>query len=231
MKTLAIITARGGSKRIPGKNIRDFYGKPVIAYSIQAALESNCFDKIMCSTDDVKIAKIAQKYGAEVPFFRSPETSTDYATTADVWQEVISEYAKRGEFFDCFCCIYPVAPFISGKQLKAGLNIMLNENANGAMPVVQYSYPTQRALKISSQKLSMFYPDFLTARSQDLEKSYHDAGQFYWYKTEAFHKNPNIMQLSPVAIILPENEVQDIDTEEDWQIAELKYKILQGKLL
>lgn len=227
MKALAIITARGGSKRIPRKNIKEFCSKPIIAYSIEAALQSGCFTTVMCSTDDEEIAVIAKQYGAEVPFYRSPETSNDYATTADVLKEVIAEYEKRGITFDYFCCLYPTAPFVSPEKIRSGYDMMIEKNADGAMPVVQFSYPIQRALKIDGNKISMVQPEHLKSRSQDLMKTYHDAGQYYWYKVDAFRKEQNIMMLNPIAIVTPEDEVQDIDTLEDWKMAEIKYELLK----
>lgn len=227
MKALAIITARGGSKRIPRKNIKEFCNKPIIAYSIEAALLSGCFSTVMCSTDDEEIAAIAKQYGAEVPFYRSPETSNDYATTADVLKEVIAEYEKREITFDYFCCLYPTAPFVSPEKIRYGYDMMIEKNANGAMPVVQFSYPIQRALKIDDNKISMIQPEHLKSRSQDLMKTYHDAGQYYWYKVDAFRNEQNIMMLNPIAIITPEDEVQDIDTLEDWKMAEIKYELLK----
>lgn len=228
MSVLAIITARGGSKRIPRKNIKEFCGKPIIAYSIEAALRADCFDTVMCSTDDAEIAEVAKKYGAEVPFFRSPETSNDFATTSDVLLEVIKEYEKRGQIFDYFCCLLPTAPLVNAKRIRSGLELMCKTNANGAIPVVPFSYPIQRALKITDDKVSMVQPEYSRTRSQDLMKTYHDAGQYYWFKTPAFHKNPDIMMLNLVAIVTPEEEVQDIDTVEDWKLAEMKYRILNG---
>ena len=227
MKALAIITARGGSKRIPRKNIKEFCNKPIIAYSIEAALQSGCFSTVMCSTDDEEIAAIAKQYGAEVPFYRSPETSNDYATTADVLKEVIAEYEKRGITFDYFCCLYPTAPFVSPEKIRYGYDMMIEKNANGAMPVVQFSYPIQRALKIDDNKIAMIQPEHLKSRSQDLMKTYHDAGQYYWYKVDAFRNEQNIMMLNPIAIVTPEDEVQDIDTLEDWKMAEIKYELLK----
>lgn len=229
MDILAIITARGGSKRIPRKNIKEFCGKPIIAYSIEAAIKSGCFKTVMCSTDDEEIAEIAKKYGAEVPFYRSPETSNDFATTADVLKEVITEYEKRGIVYDYFCCLYPTAPFVNPEKIRSGFDLMVRENASGAIPVVQFSYPIQRALKIDNERISMLHPEHLRSRSQDLIKTYHDAGQYYWYNVSAFKKEQNIMMLNPVAIITPEEEVQDIDTLEDWKLAEVKYALLNGK--
>ena len=228
MYVLAIIIARGGSKRIPRKNIKEFCGKPIIAYSIEAALRAGCFDTVMCSTDDAEIADVAKQYGAEVPFFRSPETSNDFATTADVLREVIGEYEIRGQIFDYFCCLYPTAPFVSAEKIRYGFELMRKTDASGAIPVVPFSYPIQRALKITDDKISMVQPEYLLSRSQDLMKTYHDAGQYYWYKTSAFHENANLMMLNPVAIVTPEEEVQDIDTMEDWKLAEMKYRIQNG---
>jgi len=226
MSNLAIITARGGSKRIPRKNIKEFCGKPIIAYSIEAAVKSGCFDEVMCSTDDEEIAEVAKRYGAVVPFLRSEATANDYATTADVLNEVIAEYQKCGKVFDYFCCLYPTAPFVNSQRIKDGLELMMAQNAAGAMPVVKYSYPIQRALRITAGSISMREPEHLRSRSQDLEPMYHDAGQYYWYRTADFLKNPNIMTSSPVAIVTPEEEVQDIDTLDDWNMAEVKFKKL-----
>lgn len=230
MNNLAIITARGGSKRIPRKNIKEFCGKPIIAYSIEAAIKSGCFDEVMCSTDDEEIAEVAKRYGAVVPFMRSAATSTDFASTADVLSEVIAEYQKRGKSFDYFCCLYPTAPFVNADRIRQGLEKMVAANANGAMPVVRYSYPIQRALRIADGTLALREPEHLRSRSQDLEPMYHDAGQYYWYRTEAFKTNPNIMAISPLAILTPEEEVQDIDTSDDWKMAEIKYKCARAKI-
>ena len=231
MSNLAIITARGGSKRIPRKNIKEFCGKPIIAYSIEAAIKSGCFDEVMCSTDDEEIAEVAKRYGAVVPFMRSAATSNDFATTADVLSEVIAECQKRGKSFDYFCCLYPTAPFVNADRIRQGLEKMVAANANGAMPVVQYSYPIQRALRIADGTLALREPEHLRSRSQDLEPMYHDAGQYYWYKTEAFKANPNIMSINPLAVITPEEEVQDIDTLDDWKLAEMKYGVLRNQSL
>lgn len=226
MKNLAIITARGGSKRIPRKNIRDFLGKPIISYSIEAALKSGVFDEVMVSTDDDEIAEIAEKYGAKVPFKRSAETSNDTATTTDVIIEVLNEYKKRGLIFDYACCIYPTAPFISAESLKAGLDKMLSDQTQAAIPVVRYSYPIQRALEIGADgRLSMVWPEHSRSRSQDLASRYHDAGQFYWFKVSAIKKDMELLKMKASPIVIQETQVQDIDTEEDWALAEMKYKI------
>ena len=178
MKTLAMITARGGSKRIPRKNIKEFNGKPIIAYSIEAALASGVFDEVMVSTDDEEIAEIAKKYGAKVPFFRSEKTANDFATTVDVIEEVLNTYKDRGEEFDIFCCIYPTAPFITAKRLKDAVEQLSASDADSLIPVVRFSYPPQRAMEIHDGKLVFRQPENLSKRSQDLEPHFHDAGQF-----------------------------------------------------
>ena len=226
MKNLAIITARGGSKRIPRKNIRSFLGKPIISYSIESALKSGVFDEVMVSTDDDEIAEIAKKYGAKVPFKRSLETSNDTATTTDVIIEVLNEYKKRDFNFDYACCIYPTAPFITADSLKVGLEQMLKSKTEAAIPVVKYSYPIQRALLIdSNDTISMLYPEHSRSRSQDLASCYHDAGQFYWFKVSAIKADMELLKMKASAIVIPETQVQDIDTEEDWVLAEMKYKL------
>lgn len=229
MKKVAIITARGGSKRIPRKNIKEFCGKPILAYSIQAALEAGVFDTVMVSTDDKEIAEIAKKYGAEVPFYRSEKTANDYATTADVILEVIEEYEKLGQFFDMVCCIYPTAPFLTADKLKDAVQKLENSDADTLIPVVAFSYPVQRALVIRDEKLVFEYPEFLDSRSQDLEPHYHDVGQFYVLKTEAFKKSRKIMVGNILPFEISEMEVQDIDNQTDWEIAEMKYRILRQK--
>lgn len=226
-KSLAIITARGGSKRIPRKNIREFCGKPIIAYSIEAALEAGVFDVVMVSTDDKEIAEIAKKYGAEVPFMRSEQTASDFATTADVIKEVLANYKELGKEFEYACCIYPTAPFITPERLKEAMNIMMENNPVEVLPVVAFSFPPQRCCVIDENGyMSYKYKEYKNCRSQDLEKQYHDAGQFYVYNVEKYLEcNGNIVEgLMP--IIMNELEVQDIDNEEDWKVAEFKYKLL-----
>jgi pseudaminic acid cytidylyltransferase len=224
-KILAIIPARGGSKRIPRKNIKIFLGKPIIAYSIEAALKSELFDEVMVSTDDKKIAQAAEKYGAKVPFMRSKRNSGDYAGTSDVIGEVLEEYLKRGLNFNIFCCIYPTAPLITVKTIKKGLNLLRNKKFDSVFPIVKFSYPIQRALKINNSKVEMFWSENKEKRSQDLEKAYHDAGQFYWMWTKKFIEQKRIFAKNSGAIILKESEVQDIDGLEDWKMAEMKYKL------
>ncbi len=229
MKKLAMITARGGSKRIPRKNIKDFCGKPILAYSIQAALESGVFDTVMVSTDDEEIAEIARKYGAEVPFYRSEKTANDFATTADVILEVLGEYEKRGDFYDMVCCIYPTAPFLTGNKLREAVEKLENSDADTLIPVVAFSYPIQRALVIREEKLIFERPEYMNSRSQDLEPHYHDVGQFYVLKSEAFQKNQKLMVGNILPFEISEMEVQDIDNQTDWEIAEMKYGILREK--
>lgn len=228
MRSLAIITARGGSKRIPRKNIRDFNGRPIIAYSIQAALESGVFDTVMVSTDDDEIARIAEKYGASVPFRRSAATSDDHATTSDVLEEVLNTYAERGETFDIAACIYPTAPFITADKLRTAVEMLSDSDADTVMPVVRYSYPPQRAYEIEDGLLKFRAPEYMDARSQDLSPWYHDAGQFYIFRTEGFLKTHRITAGSILPLEISDMEVQDIDTETDWKLAELKYTMLRS---
>jgi pseudaminic acid cytidylyltransferase len=228
-KALAIIPARGGSKRIPRKNIKDFLGFPIIKYSIEAALKSNCFDEVMVSTDDQIIAEISKKYEAKVPFIRSKETANDMATTNAVLEEVIAQYQERGQMFEYICCIYPAAPFISAEKLKEGLDLLEKNNAGAVIAVVRYPHPIQRALKIENGMISMIMSENMNIRSQDLPPTYHDAGQFYWFRMQAFFDNEHRVINNTMAIELKENEVQDIDNERDWEIAEIKYSVMKRK--
>lgn len=225
---LAVITARGGSKRIPRKNIKDFLGKPIIAYSIEAALASGAFDEVMVSTDDEEIADIARRYNAKVPFMRSEKTSNDYASTTDVLFEVLDEYEKRGQIFDMIACIYPTAPFVTKDKLREAVNKLDESDADTLIPVVSFSYPPPRALVIKDEKLVFRKPEFMQSRSQDLEHWYHDVGQFYILKTEAFKRNKALMTGNILPLKVSELEVQDIDNETDWAIAEMKYKLIIG---
>lgn len=223
-KRIAIITARSGSKRIPKKNIKDFCGKPIIVYSIEAAISSDLFDEVMVSTDSEEIAEIAKKYGASVPFMRSAETSNDYATTNDVLIEVFNEYKKRGQEFDIAVCIYPTAPFVTADKLRRAIDMVEKDGADAVTPVVQFSFPPQRAFIIRNNALEYQYPENASARSQDLEPIYHDCGQFYVMKPKNVMDGIIIKKTTP--IVMPESEVQDIDTVEDWKIAEMKYQIM-----
>jgi len=222
---IAIIPARGGSKRIPKKNIKDFLGKPIISYSITAALKSKLFDEIMASTDDMQIAEISKSLGAKVPFMRSKENSNDYAGTSDVILEVLDKYKENGNIFDYCCCIYPTAPFITPEKLKKSFELFKVKDYDSLFPVVKYSYPIQRSYKFVNDKISMVWPENYSKRSQDLEQIYHDAGQFYWLKVEEFIKKKQIYTDNSGAIVFSELEVQDIDNEEDWKLAEMKFKL------
>lgn len=230
MNNIAIITARGGSKRIPRKNIKDFCGKPIMIYSIAAALESRLFNEVMVSTDDEEIAEIALRAGARVPFMRSAATSNDYATTSDVLCEVLEEYRKRGMDFEHMACLYPTAPFITADKLKAAMTLMLETGADSVIPVVQFSFPPQRCNVIRNGLLEMKWPENLTVRSQDLEPLYHDCGQFYMAKVDAFLRYQQLLTPKTCPMILSEEEVQDIDSESDWEIAEIKYQFMQSKM-
>ena len=228
MSAVAIITARGGSKRIPKKNIKDFCGKPIIAYSIEAALSSGLFDEVMVSTDSEEIADVARHYGAIIPFMRSSKTSDDYATTADVLQEVISEYEKRGKKFDTMCCIYPTAPFVTAEKLCDAYKEFTETGADMLQPVVSFSFPPQRAMIVRDGGLVYRYPECALMRSQDLENWYHDAGQFYLYRVYAFVKLTNNESISIRPYELTETEVQDIDNLTDWKLAEIKYRLIKN---
>ena len=227
MSSIAVITARGGSKRIPKKNIKEFCGKPILAYSIEAAIKSGMFDTVMVSTDSEEIAEIAKKYGAEVPFYRSAKTSDDFATTNDVLLEVIDEYKKLGQEFDELCCIYPTAPFVTAKKLVYAMNKLMESNADTLIPVVAFSYPPQRAMHEADGYIKPVYPQYLDSRSQDLEKHYHDVGQFYITKVDRFHENKKLMVGKVIPMEISELEVQDIDNQVDWELAELKYQLLK----
>ncbi|MCM1185868.1 MAG: pseudaminic acid cytidylyltransferase [Lachnoclostridium sp.] len=226
MKRIAIITARGGSKRIPRKNIKEFCGKPILAYSVEAALRSEKFDVVMVSTDDEEIAELAKEYGAEVPFYRSEATANDFATTNDVLLEVLAEYEKRGRHFDIGACIYPTAPFVTAQKLRRAVGELEESSADALIPVVQFSYPPQRALVMEDGGMIFRYPEYLDSRSQDLEPHYHDAGQFYVFRTEAFLANRKLMVGNLLPLVVSEMEVQDIDNRTDWEIAEIKYRLM-----
>lgn len=224
---LALITARGGSKRIPGKNVREFLGKPIIYYSIAAARNARCFDEIMVSTDSIEIASVAREYGAVVPFMRSTKNSDDTATTADVILEVLNEYRKIGKEFDVVCCIYPTAPFINSELLRDAAEYLGQKNSiDAVIPVVRFSYPPQRGLIIRNNRLEMSMPQYTSVRSQDLEPIYHDAGQFYMLKTEYFVNSKSLWNGNICPIVLSEMVVQDIDSQEDWNLAEMKYQLM-----
>lgn len=227
MRKIAIITARGGSKRIPRKNIKEFCGKPILAYSIEAAGESGLFDTVMVSTDDEEIAETARQYGAQVPFYRSEKTANDFATTNDVLLEVLTEYERRGERFEIGCCLYPTAPFVTAHKLQAAMAQFTGSDADALIPVVPFSYPPQRAMIVREGRLVFEYPQYLDSRSQDLEPHYHDVGQFYLFRTEAFRRNRKLMIGNILPYVISEMEVQDIDNQTDWEIAEMKYRVMK----
>lgn len=224
MKNLAIIPARGGSIRIPKKNIKIFLGKPIIAYSIEIALKSGLFDSVMVSTDDDEIAGIAKKYGADIPFLRSETTSNAFAPLNDVVKEVKKEYEKRNIIFDNICLILPTAPLIKIENLQKGFDLLINSDFDSVRPVVPFGFPVQRAFLLDdSSEVRPMYPDEFPKRSQDLQKTYHDSGQFYWIKG-----NKDLSEKKG-AFEIPEYEAQDIDNENDWKLAELKYRLLFDK--
>ena len=226
--SIAIITARGGSKRIPRKNIKEFCGKPIIEYSIEAALQSGLFEEVMVSTDDAEIAKIAQAAGAQVPFMRSSANAGDYAGTDDVLMEVLLAYRELGREFDTFCCIYPTAPFVTAQKLQKAMGLL--EQADSVMPVVAFSFPPQRCMILNEAgELRMKWPEHARTRSQALEPYYHDCGQFYCCRTAPFmeYKTTDLPHMVPM--IMSELEVQDIDNQDDWEIAELKYRKMTGR--
>lgn len=225
MKNIAVIPARGGSKRIPRKNIKPFMGKPIIAYSIEAALRSGLFDEVMVSTDDEEIAEVSRRYGAKVPFMRSAETSNDYAGTVDVILEVLKMYKEQGREFDTVCCIYSTAPFVTADRLIEAYS-KLTGGIDSVFTCVAYSYPVQRSLHIVDGKISMVHPEYVDSRSQDLEPIYHDAGQFYVSKAVSFIQEKSFWGKNTVGLVLSELEVQDLDTLTDWMLAEMKYELL-----
>ena len=228
-KAIAIITARGGSKRIPRKNIKSFLGAPIISYPLAAALDSKVFEEVMVSTDDAEIADVAARHGATIPFYRSPATSHDHAMTAEVVIEVLQEYRKRDRDFGFACCLYPTAPFVTAAILASGYEILRSNNVDSVIPVVRFGYPIQRAMRIADGRLEMIWPENLNKRSQDLPAAFHDAGQFYWLNVEAFMDQKKLFMRNTAALEMPESETQDIDNEEDWRIAEMKYSILRNR--
>lgn len=226
MKRVAIIPARGGSKRIPRKNIKNFLGAPIISYSIAAAIASKLFDKIIVSTDDNEIATIAKTCGADVPFIRSKENSSDFATTADVVEEVIQALANKGQSYDYICCIYPTAPFVNEHILLEAFQKLNDNNGDSLFPVCRFGFPPQRALIEESNKVYLQNPEYLTVRSQDLKPLYHDAGQFYWIKYSTFLSEKKLYTENSVFYEVAETAVQDIDNPIDWLLAESKYQLL-----
>ncbi|MCI6231458.1 MAG: pseudaminic acid cytidylyltransferase [Selenomonas sp.] len=235
MPAIAIITARGGSKRIPRKNIKPFCGKPILVYSIEAALGSGLFDEVMVSTDDEEIAEVARETGASVPFFRSAATSDDYATTADVLMEVLTRYEERGQSFEMMCCLYPTAPFVTAEKLRRAAQAFAESDAGLLEPVVPFSYPPQRSFSLVDGNLQYNFPQHIRTRSQDLPTWYHDAGQFYFYRVAPFLAAARAdavggYTLRTMPFVLDEMEVQDIDHLADWELAEMKYRMMVARL-
>ena len=223
MKNLCLIPARGGSKRIPRKNVKPFLGKPMLAYSIETAKKTGLFDEIMVSTDDMEIASVARQYGANVPFMRTEETASDFATTADVLIEVISKYKELGQEYDNFCCFYATAPLVQSKDVVSAFERLQESDFTCVYPVVQFSYPIWRCLDLAEDgTMNRHWPEYENSRSQDLPKEYHDTGTFYWYKTKEWMSG----DIKIGGIVVDETSVQDIDTETDWKLAEMKYKLL-----
>ena len=224
---IAIITARGGSKRIHRKNIRLFRNKPILAWSIDVALQSELFACVMVSTDDLEIAEIAKSYGADVPFMRTQETSDDYSSTADVLMEVLSMYEIQGAKFLNACCIYPTAAFTTPMDLKEGYRALHEGDLDVVMPVAAFSNQIWRSLNRDEDgQVTLKFPEHAMSRSQDLPMAFHDAGQWYWFKTEAFMRHGTLLGDKTGSVLLPEMKVQDIDTEDDWQLAEIKHRQL-----
>jgi len=231
MSALAIILARGGSKRIPRKNLKPFLGYPIIKYSIDAAISSELFDEVMVSTDDDEIKELSLKYGAKVPFLRSPQASDDFATTADALVEVISLYAEQGKIFDYTCCLYPTAPFVTSEKLVYAYKILINNKYKSVFPVLSFHYPIWRSFILNSGRLVMNFSQYENSRSQDLPQTFHDAGQFYFFNTEVFMMEKTLFTNNSFGIKIDEFEGQDIDTLEDWKLAEIKYKMRKnGKI-
>lgn len=225
---IAVITARGGSKRIPHKNIKLFFGKPILAYSIEAAIQSGVFDEVMISTEDDEIAKIAQDYGATFPFRRSEETASDHAMTIDVMTEVILSYQKIGVYPETVCCIYPTAPFVTAEKLKKAYNTFVASDAQALIPIVKFSFPPQRCFVVDDKFVKFKWKEHEFSRSQDLEPYYHDAGQFYMIRTDAMMEQHTLLPKKTIPLICDEMEVQDIDDLEDWKLAEIKYRTMMG---
>lgn len=225
---LAIIPARGGSKRIPRKNIKSFCGKPMIAWSIEAALKSRCFDQVVVSTDDLEIADVARQYGATVPFMRPLELSDDHTGTIPVIRHAIEWFNAKGQIVDQACCLYATAPFVDSDDLRRGLDVLHSNCCNYAFSVTSYAFPIQRAIRVTEQgRVAMFSPEHFNTRSQDLEEAFHDAGQFYWGRAEAWCEERMIFAPGSLPVMLPRHRVQDIDTPEDWVRAEWLFKAMQ----
>lgn len=228
---LAVIPARGGSKRIPRKNVKPFCGKPIIAWSIEAALDSGCFDDVVVSTDDEEIAEVARRWGAATPFMRPAELSDDHTGTIPVIRHAVQWHEQRGQAVEAACCIYATAPFVKGQDLQRGWETLCATGADYAFSVTSYGFPIQRAIRITPQgRVEMFQPEHFSTRSQDLEEAFHDAGQFYWGRGSAWNSGQPIFSSAAAPVMLPRHRVQDIDTAEDWVRAEWMFKALQAEV-
>ena len=227
---LAVIPARGGSRRIPRKNIREFCGKPIIAWSIEAALASGCFDRVLVSTDDPEIAEVARAYGADVPFTRPAELSDDHTPTIPVIAHAIHWYEANIVAVETACCIYATAPFCRGEDLREGQRMLEEGGTDYVFPVVRYGFPIQRALRVTADgHVEMFQPKHASTRSQDLEPAYHDVGQWYWGRRVAWLEGRLLFSRASRPLVLPAHRVQDIDTPDDWERAELMFRALPGQ--
>jgi len=227
---LAVIPARGGSKRIPRKNIKEFCGKPMIAWAIEAAMDSKCFDKVIVSTDDIEIAEVANQYGASTPFLRPSELSDDHTGTVAVIRHAVEWFNNQGIHPEQVCCIYATAPFITSERIAQGLSILLDSNCDYTFSVTSYDFPVQRAIKITEDnRISMLQPEHLNTRSQDLIEAYHDAGQFYWGLARAWLEERVLFGKGSTPILIPRHQTQDIDTLEDWIQAEWLFKAMQSQ--
>ena len=228
---LAVIPARGGSKRIPRKNIKPFCGQPMIAWSIKAASDSGCFDRIIVSTDDAEIAEVAREAGAEIPFMRPPELSDDHAGTAPVIAHAIDWMSREVGAVNVACCIYATAPFVQAADLQRGFDVLQRSRADYAFSVTSYAFPIQRAIRVTNdQRVEMFSPEYFNTRSQDLEEAFHDAGQFYWGRADAWLAGKPLFSNAAAPVPLPRHRVQDIDTAEDWERAEWMFQAMQSEL-
>lgn len=224
---IAVIPARGGSKRIPRKNIKPFCGKPMIAWSLGAALNSSCFDEVIVSTDDAEIADVARQCGATVPFARPAKLSDDHTGTIPVIRHAIEWFQRQGAAPEKVCCIYATAPFVRAEDIRKGLKVLDSTGCDYAFSVTSYAFPIQRALRLTAEgRVEMFHPEHFNTRSQDLEEAYHDAGQFYWGRSGAWLASKPIFSPAAAPVILPRCRVQDIDTPEDWERAEWMFKAM-----
>ena len=226
MRNLCIIPARGGSKRIPRKNVKPFMGKPILAYSIENAFATGLFEEVMVSTDDPEIMEVAKQYGASVPFVRTEKTANDFAPLADVLHEVVDMYAEQGKTFDNMCCILATCPLVKASYISEAYQKLIHSDFISVYPVVQFSYPILRSLKMDEHgEVSMNWPEYAKTRSQDLAPAYHDSGTFYWHKVDVWMSGKR----KGGGIVIAEDLVQDIDTEEDWRMAELKFQLMNVK--